>query len=409
MNTGISRRFKFFYLTSLLFAVVSSLTGPFWVIYFEQIGLKYLEISMLIIANHAITLAFEIPTGIIADLWGRKISVIISLLLSSVASIGIFFGRTFPQFLLFFIISGIGATFRSGAYDAWFFDSLTLTAKEEGKEINIEDYWGRLSSGRQLGSLFGFLLGTVVVLAYQLRALWLMEGLGALFIFLYILIAGKEEKHTGQRISAKSYKSFIIEGSSYLFKSKLLTLLVLGSLFWFFSTGILSLAWQPFFKAQGIDPKYFGIILTGYMILSIFVVRKAGILSKKLGSNLRLLQLVGVICAILTLSFIFASGYQWILFILYGGIYSLHDPIFQAHLNKYIPSPQRATILSTYNMSISTVTILSTFIFGVVSDKFSLSMSLVVSSIVCFVTAIIFKVVALLEKSNTIKTQKESE
>ncbi len=364
---------------------------------------------MLIIANHAITLAFEIPTGIIADLWGRKISVIISLLLSSVASIGIFFGRTFPQFLLFFIISGIGATFMSGAYDAWFFDSLTLTAKEEGKEINIEDYWGRLSSGQQLGSLLGFLLGTVVVLAYHLRVLWLMEGLGALSIFLYILIVGKEEKHARQSMSTtKSYKHFIIEGSSYLFKSKLLTFLVLGSLFWFFSTGILSLAWQPFFKAQGIDPKYFGIILTGYMILSIFVVRKAGILSKKLGSDLRLLQLVGVICAVLTVSFIFASGYQWILFILYGGIYSLHDPIFQAHLNKYIPSPQRATILSTYNMSISTVTILSTFIFGVVSDKFGLSMSIVISSIVCFVTVIIFKVVALLEKSSTTKTQKES-
>jgi fucose permease len=59
-------------------------------------------------------------------------------------------------------------------------------------------------------------------------------------------------------------------------------------------------------------------------------------------------------------------------------------------------------------MSISAVTILSTFIFGVVSDKFGLSMSLVISSIVCFVTVIIFKVVELFEKSSTAKTQKES-
>jgi len=66
---------------------------------------------MLVIANHAITLGFEIPTGTLADLWGRKISIIISLLLSGIASMGIFFGRTFPQFFLCFALSEIRATF----------------------------------------------------------------------------------------------------------------------------------------------------------------------------------------------------------------------------------------------------------------------------------------------------------
>jgi len=406
-NSEIKRRFRFFYLASLSFAIISSLTGPFWVIYFTQAGLNYFEISMLVIANNAITLGFEIPTGILADLWGRKISVIISLSLSGLASMGIFLGRTFPQFFLYFALSGIGATFMSGAYSAWFFDSLTEDTKEGEREINIEEFWGHLSSGQQIGNLFGFLLGTAVVSIFHMRTLWLIEGLGSFLIFFYVFIAGKEEKHKKQGISAKEYKNLIKEGASHLFKSKFLIFLVSGSLVWFLSTGILSLAWQPFFKSQGIDPKYFGIILSGYMILSIFVTRKAGTLSKKLGSNLRLLQWIGALCAALTFGLLFARGYQWILFVLYGAVYSLHDPIFQSHLNKYIPSPQRATTLSTYNMSISAVTILSMLIFGVISDKFSLSTSLVVSSIICFATVIIFKGVASLEKRVVIKIKKE--
>ena len=394
-------RFRFFYITTILFAIFSSLTGPFWIVYFTKAGLNYLEISTLVIANNAITLAFEIPTGIVADVFGRKYSVMISFFLSAVASLGIFLGKTFLQFLFCFILSGIAATFMSGAYNAWFFDSLSLLIKDQ----TIEDYWGHLSSGQQIGNLTGFLLGSLIVSILSLRILWLLEGIGTFLIFIYVFIFGKEEKQLIGKVSSKNYKNFLKEGTTFLFKSKFLVFLVLGSLVWFLGSGILSLSWQPFFEAQGINPKYFGLILSGYMIVSIFVVRGAGTFTKKIGSDLRLLQLVGLICASLTVGLLFTKGFQWILFVFYGAIYALHDPVFQSYLNQYIPSKERATILSTYNMLISSVTVLGTFIFGVISDTLGLSISVLISAIICFVSAVLFYTTSKLEQITTVEKQ----
>jgi MFS family permease len=397
----VTSRFRFFYFISLLSTLLLSLTGPFWVIYFEELGLTYLEISLLIIANHGATLVFEIPTGAVADFWGRKPSVVIALLISGSASIGIFLARELPQLLLLFALSGIGATFMSGAYSAWFVEALTSAGMEESKKIDLTGYWGHLASGQQLGSILGFLLGSALVSIGYLKRLWLIEGLGILLIALYILVFGKEASHMDQcERTTKRYLKIIVEGSTYLFKDRLLSTLIVGSFLWFLSTGILSVAWQPYFREQGLDPKYFGIILAGYSIVGILLARKTGIISQRAGGELRLLWLIGVGCGGFTLLMLAVPGFSWIPFIIYGGIYSLQQPAFQGYLNRLLPSSLRATVLSTHNMVIGFATIFSMLIFGVAADKLGLNMALLISFSVCFIAALVFWITLLLKRSN---------
>lgn len=390
----LSRGFRFFYATGLASSTVWSLTGPFWVVYFSKIGLSYLDISLLIIANHAASLAFEIPTGAVADLWGRKPSVLLSFLICGICSIGIYFSKSFPLLLFLFALSGFGSTFASGARSAWFVDEMTAAGAK-----GMTGYWGRLASGGRIGSLVGFLLGTGIVSAGGLRTLWLMEGLGSLLIALGIQIFGKETRQERKLSSLlESYRKIIFEGSTHLFKTKLLALFTFGGMIWFLSTGILSLAWQPFLEDTGISPKYFGLVLCGYMILGIFTARQTGKISQRLGNESRLLQIVSLLCSLLTISMAFVPGFNWIFYILYGGMYSLHGPAFQAFLNKKLPSSERATILSTYNMAVSIATILSMLVFGFGAERFGLRVSLLFSSFICLTSIVFFCICSSLER-----------
>jgi MFS family permease len=63
-----------FYAHSLLFNL-SKVIMPFYVLYFLDIGFSFFQIALISSIRSAISLIFEIPTGVIADKYGRKKSV----------------------------------------------------------------------------------------------------------------------------------------------------------------------------------------------------------------------------------------------------------------------------------------------------------------------------------------------
>src|SRR5258708_12274175 len=67
---------------------------------------------------------FEIPTGIVADVYSRRLSVIIGFFLIGIAYIAEGSIQTFEAILVGNVIWGIGYTFTSGAYAAWMVDEL---------------------------------------------------------------------------------------------------------------------------------------------------------------------------------------------------------------------------------------------------------------------------------------------
>src|SRR5438105_8153724 len=86
---------------------------------------------------------FEVPTGVVADTFSRRLSIIIGFILLG-AGIGL--EGVFPLFaavLLGQVISGLGYTFLSGAQQAWIAD-------EVGEE-HLTHVFMRSSQGGQAG------------------------------------------------------------------------------------------------------------------------------------------------------------------------------------------------------------------------------------------------------------------
>lgn len=388
----IRRTYRFFYSVKLVLGFLTALMSPFWVIFFIEFGLSYSEISLLIIASYATTLIFEIPTGTVADLWGRKLSVMLSLVIIGSCEIGIFFftGPTgsFPILLLIFALEGIGATFSSGAFSAWFADSLI----SRGAKEDLTEYWGGLASGVHLGLLLGFMAGSILVWQGLFREIWLISGLGAFAVMAYIAFIGKEPYRTKSGESPKTMRRYLqtmAEGSSYLYKRKHLFYLTVGSCFWYISSGILALAWQPYLVGHGFPVALLGGVQVGCMLLSFLATRKAGALTRWIGGEPLLMVLTAFGGAALTLLMVPARKLSFIPFIVHG-VTALKEAVFQGYLNKFLPTELRATVLSSYSMAISIATILSMIAFGILSDGWGLVAALILSAAVMFIAAAVF-------------------
>lgn len=131
-----------------------------------------LDILGVMVANAAFTVAqvlFEIPTGVVADTWGRRTSYLLSVSIIMVATIlYMWVGASRGGILVFCLASvllGIGFTFYTGAVDAWMVDALRAT----GSTLRTETVFARA------GVVFGIsmVIGTTVGGALGQAGLWL--------------------------------------------------------------------------------------------------------------------------------------------------------------------------------------------------------------------------------------------
>ncbi len=106
---------------SFFFTVWGFITGIYRV---EDVGLNPFQLVMLGTALEVAVLLFEIPTGIVADLRSRRLSLLIGYV---IIGAGFLMEGLFPFFvpvLLAQVVWGIGYTFTSGAQDAWLADEI---------------------------------------------------------------------------------------------------------------------------------------------------------------------------------------------------------------------------------------------------------------------------------------------
>jgi len=95
----------------------------FWIIYILEHGLTTIQVGIAESILHIALFLSEIPSGLIADIYGRKTSLIISRFLAVFYAIGMIFTESFTFFSFLFIFLGISDAFSSGADSALLYDS----------------------------------------------------------------------------------------------------------------------------------------------------------------------------------------------------------------------------------------------------------------------------------------------
>ncbi len=319
-----------------------------------------LDIFGVFVANAAFTagmVLFEIPTGVVADTAGRRVSFLLSAALLALTTLGYVavahWGGGLLAFCAVSVVMGLGFTFYSGAVEAWLVDAL----KGAGFTGSLDRVFARgaMVSGAAMltGTLAGGALGTVSLdLPYLGRAALLAA------VFVVALVAMRDTGFTPRafRLANLPREMGAVARASleYGWRERPVRLLMVCS---FFQMGFMYwgfYAWQPYFlRLLGRDAIWAAgaaaSVIAGAMIagnalvdyVSRFCGRRTTLLLWATG-----LEAAAAVGVGLTGSFWLALA----LFVLLAIGIGIVGPVKQAFLHQSIPSEQRATVVSFDSM-----------------------------------------------------------
>jgi MFS family permease len=383
----LARRVQRTYLTLLL---GSTLAASFiWginTLFLLDAGLSNLEAFAANAFFTAGMVLFEVPTGVVADTWGRRASYLLgTLTLAGSTLLYYFMWRFEAPFVWWAVVSvliGLGFTFFSGAVEAWLVDALHH-ADYEG---TLEAVFGRGQMVAGVAMLGGSVLGGVVAQVTDLGVPFLLRVgvLVIMFVVAYKLMhdLGFEPDRRGSPLKAvRTVASASIEHG---LKHPPVRYVMLAAPF-VSGVGIYAFyALQPYLLELWGNPEAYSIaglaaaIIAGAQVLGGSLASRIRLLFHRRTTALILTVVVGtVMLAVLGLTTSF-----WValaLLTLWSLIEAAEMPIRQAYLNEMIPSKQRATVLSFDSLMGNTGGVVIQPALGRVADVSSYATSFVVA------------------------------
>ena len=122
-------------------------------------GFSFLQIGTLISLRELTTNILELPTGIIADAYGRRRSMVFSFLAYICSFVIFYFFPHYALYALAMIFFAMGEAFRTGTHKAMIFEYLRQTGQSENKVA----YYGHTRACSQRGSALSALIAAVLV------------------------------------------------------------------------------------------------------------------------------------------------------------------------------------------------------------------------------------------------------
>jgi MFS family permease len=330
---------------------------------------------------------FEIPTGVVADRWGRRVSFLCgTLTLAATTALYVLLWQVHSSFAWWAIVSallGLGYTFFSGATDAWLVDALSAT----GFEGQLEGVFARgqvvIGAMTLVGSVAGGYLAQLTNLGvpYVARTGIL---LGTLVLALIMMHDLGFTPARGERPIAEM-KKIVSSSVEHGLKVPAVRAIMIAGIF---SGGIgiyVFYALQPHLLNLWGNQKAYGIAgLAAALVAGAQIV--GGLLTpwirrafKRRTSALLILEALAV--AMLAIIGIAANFWVVIVLIMLWALLAYAGtPIRQAYLNGMIPSQERATILSFDSLIDNTGGIVAQPLLGKSADLWGYQVSYLLSA-----------------------------
>ena len=342
------------------------------------------------VANAAFTagmMLFEIPTGVIADTWGRRASFLlgaVTLLVSTLLYLWMWYAQApFWGWVLASISIGLGFTFFSGAVEAWLVDALKAT----GFEGPLETVFARGQTVAGIAMLTGAVTGGYVAQITNLGVPYILRAvmLGLTFVVAAFLMRDIGFTPIESAKPLHEMKRILHASLEHGWQNPPMRWIMLAAPFTS-GVGIYAFfALQPYLLELWGDDTAFGIaglaaaIVAGAQIVGgLLAPHLHGIFSRRT-SALAMTTTVSVATLLLigwTTSFWVAIGSL----VMWSVGFSVSNPIRQAYVNGLIPSEQRATVLSFDSLMGSTGGVVVQPALGKSADVWSYSTSYLIGA-----------------------------
>jgi hypothetical protein len=372
---------------------------PYLLIYLMSNNISLLQIGLLYSIREIIVNVFEVPSGIIADCFGKKKELSLCFIFYIISFIFFFLCDGFFLAAVAMIFYGLGEAFRSGTHKAMIYSYLDYKGWENEKTF----VYGRTRSYSLLGSTISSLLAIVIILNIPSSGyIFLIATIPYILDFILILsypdIVDKEKNKKEVKLSVifKMLKESLID-NKHLRKMLLndgLFAAIISTIkdfiqpimeIIFITSGIL------FFVDLTPDENLkiiLGVVYAAMNLFSALASKRSYLLSQKFESEY-LLNVLYIVLGI-SLAFLgFIIKEPVLVFIIYFIIYlilNIRKPIYVSTLDNHMKNNQRATMLSIGSQLKSIFIIILAPIVGYIADSGGINMVMYLLAILVFVS-----------------------
>jgi len=320
-------------------------------------GLSFFEVFVANAAFSAGMVLFEVPTGVVADTLGRRVSFLLSLVvLSATTLLYVALAEVGAGVVAFSVVSvamGLGFTFYSGAMEAWLVDALAVTGFSGALDSVFARGQQITGAAMLVGTVGGGLLGQIdLSIPYVVRAVLLVVVFGVAYVVMHDLGFQPRRVTLGELPGEVALNARA--GVAYGWGQRPLRLLMLASCvqLGFFTWGFY--AAQPYLlDLLSSDAVWVaGFVSAGIALSTIAGNQLVGVLSRRCTRRTTLLLGAAAVetCAAVALGLVSSFWLALPALLLITAASGVTSPVRQAYLHQVVPSEQRATVVSFDSM-----------------------------------------------------------
>lgn len=378
MYHKLKRNIKLDYLNT--FITNLNMQSSVWVLYLAYCNMNLMQIGLLEGIYHATSIIFEIPSGALADIVGRKRSMILSRICITASCLIMLFSRSFWLFALSFIIQALGNNLNSGSEEALIYDSMKCLSKED-QYIRVN---GRLNTLTEISQAAATVAGGILA---EYSYFWCYGACVVISMSAFIPVLFMTEPPVGKHSENKEplpgpgvlLRHFKLSFKILAENSRILKIITYYSIV-FAAYTLLFFYSQQYYFDLGYNKIEISVIFLFAGIVSCFGAISSEKLYRRFGSRISAVA-AGIIAITLICYKFMIPAVSILVFVISGFFNSVLYPVESDTLNRLIPSEQRATLISINSMAFSVMMIITFPIAGVCADKWGLPLILMILGI----------------------------
>ena len=357
MPVEAARLIRRYYVYGGMYTLAASVIWGVNTLFLLDAGLSIGEVFVANSAFSAGMMLFELPTGVVADTLGRRISFLLSIAVLGTGTFGYVALSSIDAGIVAFcavsVVLGLGFTFYSGAMEAWLVDGL----RHLGYDGELDQIFsrGQIVSGLAMlvGTIGGGALGQIdLALPFLMRTVLLGVLFGLAFVGMHDLgfiprrVPWRELPHEASKIAA--------DGVAFGWKHRSLRLLMIATAV---QSGFMAwawYAWQPYFlQLLASDAVWIAGVVAALLAVSMMVGNAIVEVAMRFCGRRTTLFLGagGVFSFSLVGVGVVDSFVPALALLCLGGVtMGVQTPVRQAFVHHIVPSQQRATVVSFDSM-----------------------------------------------------------
>lgn len=382
----IDKNTKVYYISTFLLFLASTMPHSILTVLFLKKGLLMSQIVLMQSFFNLSMIIFEIPSGVMSDLYSRKKVYILSLVTLVITFSLIIFSKSLFWLSVAYVIYGVANALETGTIDVVLINSLKNNETGLQKFLKYQKQISTFSS--ILGSGIGFLLYFKIGVNIYFISITLI----LINILLTTLFFSDENKKANENINFQIFKRHIAECISELKEKRVMK-------YYFIFFGIIQIfiqshfqLWQKLFLDKGIGEKNFFVMYVLFQIIVIIAYNTNILLinMKKLYLLLILIFLMVITVVVLKNNLIFTGIY-----LILCTFFFIINYYFEFHFNKILSKEKISAITSMKSFFSRIFSFGTLFISSLLLRKIS-----VVNLFVINVTVVIFVVMYLIFRIN---------